>query len=65
MEFEQRVTKRELARLWGVSERTIERWMRDGGLPFEKPFVNGSVRFVPSQVGAWARERTARLPPLS
>jgi predicted DNA-binding transcriptional regulator AlpA len=57
---EARVTKAELARLLAVSEKTIERWMRDrayrrGGrqVPFEKPFANGWVRFRVSEVESW------------
>jgi excisionase family DNA binding protein len=56
---EVRLTKRELAARWGVSERSVERWMRERGLPFEKPFEGGMVRFVPSEVEAWWRGRSA------
>lgn len=55
---EPRISKRALASRWNVSPRTIERYMKRG-LPFEKPFENGSVRFVPSEVEAWWRRETA------
>jgi len=51
-------TKAEVAAHLRVSERTIERWMRDRDLPFEKPFEGGSVRFRLSAVDGWfASER--------
>lgn len=56
---EPRETKRELARRWGVSERSIERWMRERGLPYEKPFDGGMVRFVPSVVDEWFARASA------
>lgn len=56
---EERLTKAQLAGRWGVSERSIERWMRERGLPFEKPFEGGMVRFVPSLVEEWWRGRSA------
>lgn len=51
---EPRLTKREVCSLLGISERTCENWMRRG-MPFEKPFANGSVRFVWTDVEAWMR----------
>lgn len=59
---EPRLSKAQLARTLGYSEKTIERWMyeaayrREGrGVPFEKPFAHGGVRFVLSEVQAWLR----------
>lgn len=59
---EPRLKKAELARTFGFSTKTIERWMhderyrRDGRqVPFEKPYANGGVRFVLSEVQAWLR----------
>lgn len=49
-------TKREVAAHFRVSERTIERWM-DRGLPFEKPFENGLVRFRLLACERWFRRR--------
>lgn len=49
---EPRVTKKQIAALYGVSPKTIERYMARG-LPYEKPFENGAVRFVPSAVERW------------
>lgn len=51
---EPRLTKRQIAGTLMVSERTIENWMRRG-MPFEKPFAHGSVRFVWSDVESWMR----------
>lgn len=51
---EPRVKKREIARLFGVSPRTIERWM-NLGMPYERPYGDrGHVRFVVSRCRAWA-----------
>jgi predicted DNA-binding transcriptional regulator AlpA len=59
---EPRVTKAVVAEHFGVSEKTIERYMRPGRgrrpLPHEKPFERGAVRFVLSEVEAWWRETT-------
>jgi len=52
---EARVTKRMVAKHFGVSMRTVERYMRIG-LPYEKPFPGGSVRFVLSEVEQWFHE---------
>lgn len=51
---EPRLTKRDVCAVLGISERTCENWMRRG-MPHEKPFANGSVRFVWSDVEAWMR----------
>jgi predicted DNA-binding transcriptional regulator AlpA len=50
---EPRVTKKQLAAHFGVSTKTIERYMAKLGLPFEKPYPNGAVRFVLSDVERW------------
>jgi predicted DNA-binding transcriptional regulator AlpA len=59
---EQRLTKAQLAKTLGYSEKTVERWMYEAtyqrggrGVPFEKPFAHGGVRFVLSEVQAWLR----------
>lgn len=52
--LERRLRKAEVAAHFAVSERTITRWM-GAGMPFEKPFENGAVRFVLSECEAWAR----------
>lgn len=51
-----RVTKAEVAAHFAVSTRTITRWM-DRGLPFEKPYEYGAVRFVIVECEAWMRRR--------
>lgn len=54
---EPRVTKKQVAAHFGVSTKTIDRYMRRpvNPLPFEKPFERGAVRFVMSEVEAWWR----------
>jgi predicted DNA-binding transcriptional regulator AlpA len=55
---EPRVTKKFVAAHFGVSPKTIERYMGRAvnPLPYEKPFVNGAVRFVMSEVERWWRQ---------
>lgn len=46
------VTKREIAARYRVSERTINRWM-DRGMPYDKPYEGGSVRYCEQECDAW------------
>lgn len=48
--------KREVAELVGVSERTVERWSRERGLPRRRVGPN-TVRFPEREVLAWIRDR--------
>lgn len=50
--------KADIAQYFGVTERTITRWM-DRGLPFHKRFEGGAVRFRLVECVAWF-ERTPR-----
>lgn len=56
-EQERYVKRPELARLLGVSESTVKRWMR-AGLPSEK--WGGARRFLPSRCVAWVRSQQGR-----
>ncbi len=47
------VSKRHIASLFGVTERTIEVWVRDRGLPRYK-LRSGLVRFRLSEVEEWS-----------
>ena len=49
-------TKADVAAHFKVSERTIERWM-DRGMPFDKPFEGGCVRYRIVDCDAWFRRR--------
>lgn len=49
---EPRLTKRQVAAHYKVSERTIERWML-AGMPYDRPPVGRVVRFRLSEVEAW------------
>ncbi len=46
---------REAARLLGVSERTLRKWMRDEGLPFLR--VDGVVLIPRAQLEEWLAAR--------
>jgi phage terminase Nu1 subunit (DNA packaging protein) len=50
------VTRRELARIMGVGERTVARWVTEG-CPSET-WGQRSRRFLPSEVVEWARRRS-------
>ena len=45
------VSKQVIARLHGVSERTVENWMAEGIVPYRK-HPSGMVRFHPPTVEA-------------
>jgi phage terminase Nu1 subunit (DNA packaging protein) len=51
------VTRRELARIMGVSERTVARWVA-AGIPSETWGLRAR-RFQPSRCQAWVRDRAA------
>ncbi len=50
------MTKREIAAHFGVHVGTIDRWMKKG-MPYEKRFEGGVVRFVIADCEAWFRCR--------
>lgn len=45
------ITKKELAKLWGVSERTIDLWKANHGLPFIK--LGAVLRFDELEATIW------------
>lgn len=53
--------KPDVARALNVSERTVERWVKEEALPAEKPWGpgKGPVRFEPRKVLAWWEARCA------
>lgn len=53
---EKPLTKAEVAEHFQVSVRTVTRWMT-AGLPHDKPYAGGSVRFRLSECEAWFRRR--------
>ena len=48
------LTKAEIAEHFKVSPRTVGRWMQ-AGMPYERPFEHGSVRFNLPACEAWFR----------
>lgn len=53
---ERPMTKAEVAAHYKVSVRTVTRWMA-AGLPYDKPYEGGSVRFRMSECEGWFRRR--------
>lgn len=47
------VGKREIARHFGKSERTIENWVRDRGMPSVQRFPNSHRMFRVSECDEW------------
>lgn len=46
--------KKQIAEIFSVSTKTIERWMQDkNGIPFIQPNKNSIVRFVESDCREW------------
>lgn len=45
--------KKDLIERWGVSKRTIERWMKSGKLPYIKSSVNNRVYFDKEEIEEW------------
>jgi PTS system nitrogen regulatory IIA component len=61
-----KLTVHEAARVFDVSEETIERWVRNDGLPHHR--VHGRNRFHPTELLEWATQRGIRIasaPPTS
>jgi phage terminase Nu1 subunit (DNA packaging protein) len=57
---ERYVTRRELARVMGISPRSVDALVADG-MPSETWGMKRTRRFLPSQCVAWARARSSRL----
>jgi excisionase family DNA binding protein len=53
------LTKKEVAEKLGVSEKTIQRWMKERLIPYSK--LNGIVRFDEKKIDMWVERRTVRL----
>lgn len=57
------LTKRDIAELMQVSERTVERWMAEGSIPYVPLPKRGAwseVRFLRSEILDWMRKRTIK-----
>jgi excisionase family DNA binding protein len=57
------LTKRDLAELLQVSERTVERWMAEGSVPYiplPKRGAWSEARFLRSEIVEWMRKRTIK-----
>ena len=60
---EEILTYKEAARLLKISARTLERWTREGLIPYIRLPERGTwsgVRFSRSQLRRWLRQRTVR-----
>ena len=50
-------TVADLAKHYGVSERTVRRWLADTDIPHRR--VGGTIRFVLAEVDEWTKARSA------
>ena len=58
------LTKRDVAEILQVSERTIERWMSEGTIPYVPLPRRGAwsqVRFLRAEIVDWMRRRTVKV----
>jgi excisionase family DNA binding protein len=57
------LTKRDVAELLQVSERTVERWMAEGSIPYVPLPKRGAwseARFLRAELVEWMRKRSVR-----
>jgi excisionase family DNA binding protein len=57
------LTKRDVAELLQVSERTVERWMAEGSIPYVSLPKRGAwseARFLRTELVEWMRKRTVK-----
>jgi excisionase family DNA binding protein len=57
------LTKRDVAELLQVSERTVERWMAEASIPYVPLPKRGAwseARFLRAEIVEWMRKRTIR-----
>jgi excisionase family DNA binding protein len=57
------LTKHDVAELLQVSERTVERWMSEGSIPYfplPKRGAWSEARFLRPEIVEWMRKRTVR-----
>lgn len=47
------LTRKDLVKRWGVSERTVDRWVKCKNVPYVKISVNGYIRFREEEIKAW------------
>jgi len=57
------LTKRDVAEFLQVSERTVERWISEGSIPYVPLPKRGAwseARFLRSEIVDWMRKRTVK-----
>lgn len=50
------LTKKDLSERWGVSIRTVHRWMKDKNLPYLKIPVNNHIVFNMEDIEKWEKQ---------
>ena len=50
------LTKKDLTLRYGVSKRTIERWMKNGKIPFIRSELNGRIYFDEKEIKEWEQK---------
>lgn len=49
------LTKNDLVKRWGVSLRTVDRWIKKRPIPYTKCEINGRVTFKEEDIEKWEK----------
>lgn len=49
------LTKNDLAARWGISVRTLNRWMKKKPIPYTKCKINGRITFREEDIEKWEK----------
>lgn len=51
-----KLTRKDLMQRWGVSSRTLDRWVKEKGVPHRKSQLNGRIIFKEEDIVVWEKE---------
>lgn len=49
------LTRKDLTKRWGVSTRTVDRWLKRGLIPYKKCKINGRITLEEKDVEKWEK----------
>lgn len=55
MDMEKRLTDQDVIKLYGISKRTLERWVQEGFIPVIK-ITKKVRRYIPSELEKWEKK---------